>query len=143
MASPRSSGVSVDVALLIIRLVIGGSLATFHGWGKISGGPEMWKNIGEAMGNLGIHFLPVFWGFMAGFAEFGCSILFAVGLFFRPAAFLLAFNMLIAVISHLSRPAGERGAGWEGASHALELMSVYVGMMLIGPGKFALIRRRG
>lgn len=139
----RSTGVSADVGLLVVRVVVGVSMAAFHGWGKISGGPEQWTGIGEATGNLGIHFLPVFWGFMAAFAEFACSIFFALGLFFRPASFLLAINMLVAVISHLSRPAGERGAGWDGASHALELFSVYVGLMLVGPGKFALTRRRG
>jgi hypothetical protein len=39
-------------------------------------------------------------------------------------------------------PASQRAAGWEGASHALELFSVYVALTLVGPGKFALRKRR-
>jgi putative oxidoreductase len=143
MTVPKSTGAPFDAALLLVRLVIGASMAAFHGWGKITGGPELWARIGDAMGHLGIHFAPVFWGFMAAFAEFGGSILFAAGFLFRPAALLLAFNMLVAAMSHLARPAGERGAGWEGASHALELFAVYVAMLLLGPGKLALRPRRG
>jgi len=117
-------------------------MATFHGWGKISGGPETWSQIGSQMGNFGVHIAPVFWGFMSGFAEFGCSILMAAGILFRPATAILAINMLVAIGSHLSRPAGDAHGGWDGASHALELLSVYVGLLLIGPGKFVLWKRR-
>jgi putative oxidoreductase len=128
-----------DVGLLFLRVIVGLSMATFHGWSKISGGPELWKQIGMSMGNFGVHTVPVFWGFMSGFAEFGCSCLLALGVFFRPAALVLAINMVVAVSSHLTRTG--QGAGWAGASHALELFSVYVALLLIGPGKFALRRR--
>jgi putative oxidoreductase len=131
-----------DVGLLFVRVVVGFSMATFHGWGKITGGPEHWKQLGEAMGNFGVHVAPVFWGFMSGFAEFGCSCLMALGVAFRPATLILAINMAVAVGSHLAMPAGQRGGGWDGASHALELFSVYVALVLVGPGKFALRRRR-
>jgi hypothetical protein len=38
---------------------------------------------------------------------------------------------------HINLPAGEPGAGWGEASHALELMVVYLGLFFTGPGKFA------
>ena len=127
-----------DIGLLLVRLVIGFAMAILHGYDKVSGGPEFWTQIGGAMSNFGITFLPVFWGFMAAFSEFFASILLALGILFRPAAALLACTMLVAVVVHLKMPAGAENAGWSGASHALELLSVYVGLFLTGPGKYAL-----
>ena len=133
-----------DLGLLVLRLGVGTSLALFHGWGKISGGPARWHDIGTAMPDLGLAFLPAFWGFMAGFAEFFASILLAVGFLFRPAAALLAFTMLVAITHHLRIPAGDPGSGWRAASHAVELFCVFVALFLSGPGKYALglLRKR-
>ena len=76
----------------------------FHGFAKIKGGPELWCEIGGKIGVLGINFLPVFWGFMAGFAEFFCSFLIILGVLFRPAIILLALTMVAAVFVHLNMP---------------------------------------
>lgn len=134
-----SSGVlgagRVDLTLLIIRLGIGTSMFLFHGYGKISGGPERWTAVGSSMDNLGITFLPVMWGFLAAFSEAIGSLLLALGLLFRPAAFLLAGTMTVAAIRHLSLPPEEPASGWRGASHALELLTVYVALFLSGPGR--------
>ena len=130
--------VHLDLGLLVIRIGIGLSMALFHGYAKIAGGPAVWERLGENMERFGIPFAPAFWGFMAAFSEFGGSILLILGLFFRPAAALLAITMLVAATRHLSLPEGEPGAGWKGASHALELLAVYVGLLLAGPGRFAL-----
>jgi putative oxidoreductase len=135
-----TSGKHRDIGLLILRLVIGFSMAAFHGWGKITGGPERWERIGGAMANLGLDFAPVFWGFMAGFAEFVASVLIIGGIFFRPALTLLIITMLVAVVRHLSIPAGEPGSGWSGASHALELLAVYVALWFTGPGRWRMAR---
>lgn len=132
-----------DAGLLIIRLGIGLSMLVFHGWGKITGGPELWGKVGGSMANLGLGFAPVFWGFMAAFAEAVCSALLIVGLFFRPAAAMLAFTMVVAVVVHLNMPADAQNAGWKGASHALELLVVYVGLLLAGSGRYALMRPGG
>jgi putative oxidoreductase len=130
-----------DLGLLIVRLGVGLSVLLFHGWGKITGGPELWTKLGGAMGNLGIHFLPVMWGFLAAFAESACSLFLVLGVVARPAAAILAFNMFVAMIHHLTLGSGEPAAGWNGASHALELFSVYVGLFLAGPGMFSLSRK--
>lgn len=127
-----------DLGLLIIRLGIGISMLAFHGWGKITAGPERWTKLGGEMAHFGIRFLPTFWGLMAALAESLGSVLLILGLLFRPAAGVLALTMLVAVVRHLNLPADAAGAGWSGASHALELLAVYLGFVLIGPGKYAL-----
>lgn len=124
-----------DLGLLIIRIVVGGSMLAFHGYGKITGGPESWTRIGGTMSNLGIDFMPVFWGFMAAISESLGSLLVIVGTWFRPALTLLAATMLVAAIRHLSLPADAAGAGLKGASHAIEMLAVFVGLYFTGPGK--------
>jgi len=137
-----SDDINRDFGLLVLRVVVALSVMAFHGWGKLSGGVESWERIGGSMGNLGITWIPVFWGFMAAFAEAICSLLVIVGVLFRPATLLLAFTMFVAVMSHLSRPPDAPGAGWSAASHALELSAVFLGLFFTGPGKYSLMPRR-
>jgi putative oxidoreductase len=139
-----STPVNLDVGIFLIRLGIGLSMIAFHGYGKIAGGADTWYALGTKMGYLGIGFLPTFWGFMAGFSEFFCSILLILGIFFRPAALLLAFTMFVAILNHLNLPVDHQKAGWSGASHAIELLVIYVGLFLTGPGRYAfrLIHKR-
>jgi len=132
-----SDAVGKDFGLLVIRLGVGASMFIFHGYGKMTGGPELWGGVGTAMDNVGIHFAPVAWGFLAAFAESVGSILLVLGPLFRTATLLLAFNMFVAVMKHLNMPDGSPNAGWEGASHALELLAVYLGLFFTGPGKLA------
>ena len=122
-----------DLGLLILRVGIGLSFVV-HGSGKMFD-PDKWQRLGGAMANLGITFAPAFWGFMAAFAEFGGGILFVLGFCFRPVAAMMAFTMLVAMISHISR-----GDGFGGYSHALELGIFFLGMLFVGPGRFSLDR---
>lgn len=133
-------GNSKDLGLLVLRIGVGLSMMIFHGLEKIQGGPEKWERIGSNMGNLGIDFFPVFWGFMAAFSEFFGSFFIIVGFFFKPATALLAFTMIVAAVVHLSLPAGAENAGLKGASHALELLTVYVALFLTGPGKYKIFK---
>jgi len=126
----------VNLGLLLIRIGVGLSLLLFHGWGKITGGPELWARIGENMGNLGIHVFPTFWGFMAAFSEFFGGAFLVLGVLFRPAAALVAFTMLVAAIRHLSLPPDAAAAGFQGASHALEILAVSLGLLFSGPGTY-------
>ena len=129
-----------DIALLVIRIAFGATMLLFHGWGKITGGPETWERIGSTMQNFGISFMPTVWGFAAAFSETIGSILLAFGLLTRPAAALLASTMVVAAMRHLSLPAGSDGAGFAGASHALEFLAVYVAFVIAGPGRYSLDR---
>ncbi len=120
-----------DIGLLLLRVGIGGSFAILHGWGKITAGPDLWEQLGGAIGTLGIPvFLPVFWGFMAALAEFVGAILLAMGLLFRPAAFLLLCTMIVATSVHISRG--------ESFSHPLDMAILFFCLLLIGPGKYAI-----
>jgi putative oxidoreductase len=127
---------SKDIGLLLIRLTIGASMLIFHGYAKLTGGPEVWMKLGGNMKILGIIFLPVFWGFMAAFAEAVASVLIMLGILFRPATALLAFTMLIAVLTHMNMSSWVFKPDWKGASHAIEFLAIYVGLFLIGPGRF-------
>jgi putative oxidoreductase len=135
--------INKDIGLLIIRIAIGLSVLAFHGYGKITAGGEVWSRVGSNMQNLGIGFAPVVWGFMAAFSEFFCSILLILGVLFRPAAALLAFTMFVAVLRHLNLPFDDPASGWRGASHALELLSVYIALFFTGPGRYAFSLTRG
>jgi putative oxidoreductase len=136
-----SDEISMDFGLLLARAGVGLSVVIFHGYDKITGGPELWTKIGGNMELVHISWYPVVWGFLAAFAESVCAALIVVGVLFRPAAFLLAFTMFVAVLRHLNLPADNPNAGWSGASHALELMSVALCFLFTGPGKFSLTMR--
>ena len=135
-----SRPISMDAGLLAVRLGIGTFMLVLRGWSKITGGPEFWAQIGNALEMVGITFAPAAWGFLAAFAESACSLFLILGVFFRPAAVMLAFTMLVAGSFHLSLPAGDPNGGWNAASHALELGCVYVGLLLTGPGRYTLAR---
>ncbi|HQU77753.1 MAG: DoxX family protein [Chitinophagales bacterium] len=121
-----------NFGLLFLRITLGASFIYHHGYGKISD-PSRWKGLGEQMSNVGIHFLPEFWGFMAAFAEFFGSVLLILGLFTRPATILLAFTMLMAVIKHSQ-------AG-EGFAYPLDMLLVFLAIFFTGPGKYSLDAR--
>jgi putative oxidoreductase len=122
-----------DLGILLLRLGIGLSFIVVHGSGKIFGGVERWRGIGNAMSNLGISFAPEFWGFMAAFAEFFGGILIILGLFFVPANILLAFTMFVAALRHImdGDPLGR-------VAYPLEMLAVFIGLLFIGPGKYSL-----
>ena len=130
-----------DVGLLIARIGFGLGFLFYHGWEKLTGGPERWASVGSAMEHVGIGFGHTFFGFMAAFSESVGGALIALGLFFRPVCALLAFTMLIAATRHYVTGRGNPG-------HAVKNMFFFVGFMLIGPGKYSLdavinARRRG
>lgn len=121
-----------DFGLLILRAGVGLSMAA-HGWPKLAGGEAKWEKLGRTMEVIGIDFAPVFWGLMAGLAEFIGGLLVAIGLFTRPAAALVCFTMLIAVLMHV-----DAGHTYTKTSHSLELFFVYFGLIFVGPGKYSL-----
>lgn len=114
----------------------GFSMLIFHGYGKLIGGPEKWAKVGGSLQTFGIDFFPVFFGFMAAFAEFFCSAFIIAGIFFMPATFLLCVNMIVAVLFHLYLPEESSAAGWQGASNAIEYLFAYVVLMITGPGRY-------
>ena len=126
----------MDLGIFLLRVGFGLSMLIFHGYGKLVGGPEKWAKIGGSLQTFGIDFYPVFWGFMAAFAEFFCSAFIIAGIFFMPATLLLSVNMIVAVLFHLYLPEESPAAGWSGASNAIEYLFAYVALMVTGPGKY-------
>ena len=123
-----------DVALLFLRLSLGGFFIWVHGWQKLAGGLGKWKTLGGAMKHIGITFWPAFWGFMAAFSEtIGVGLL-IVGLFFRPSCLLLVITMAVAGVTEY------RSHGLGEASHAIELALVFFAWMFVGPGKYSVDR---
>lgn len=119
----------LNLGLLLFRVAVGASFIYHHGFRKISN-PGMWKDLGGAIEIIGIHFAPVFWGFMAAFAEFFGSVFLILGLFTRPAVILMAFVMFIVVYSDYQ-------AG-DSFSYPLNLMFIFLTFLIIGPGKYSI-----
>ncbi len=118
-----------DFGLLVLRLGVG-VMFLFHGWPKLMGGPVKWEALGTAMGYLGVHVIPVFWGLMAALSEFFGGVCLILGVVFRPACLLLLGTMAVAATMHL-----QRGDGLQVASHAIELGFVFFGLLFVGPGR--------
>lgn len=125
----------VNIGLLVLRIGIGIAFI-IHGAPKMFGGAEKWQFIGQSMSNLGIDFLPKFWGFMASFAEFGGGICLTFGFLSRPVCFLLFLTMIVALISHISA-----GDSFRAYSHALEAAVVFVSLFITGAGQYSIDNR--
>ncbi|MCE5195211.1 MAG: DoxX family protein [Nitrospiraceae bacterium] len=121
-----------DLGLLVMRLGLG-AMFMYHGLPKLLAGPEKWIKVGSAMKYINVDFAPVFWGFMASFAEVFGAICLIFGFFFVPACILLTFTMTIAAVMHIGR-----GDSLQTASHAIENGIVFFSLMLIGPGKHSI-----
>lgn len=120
-----------DAAKLLLRLVLG-ILILLHGYAKIMGGPGF---ILDAVDKAG---LPHAFGYLVYVGEVFTPILVIVGLWTRPAAIVIAINMIVAVaLVHSGQvfslsPEG----GW-----AIELQGLYlavaVAVTLLGAGRYS------
>ena len=111
---------SVDLALLVLRIGIGISFVFVYGWSKMSGGPGTWADLGQNM---------ALFGFMAAATEFIGGMCLMLGLLFRPILGLLLVVMVVAFSSHV--------AAGEGPWHATEMATVFVALLLTGPGRYS------
>lgn len=127
----RITGKYRNTGLLILRVGLG-IMLMLHGGPKIFGGPEKWAVVGEATRYVGIDSAPIFFGFMAGFAEFFGGFFISIGLYFMPALVLLILNLIVAAASHIGQ-----GQGLMGASHAIELGIVFFSLFFTGPGRYS------
>ena len=126
-----SSKAYQDLSALIARIFTGYLMLSLHGWGKITAGTDRWKGLGSGLSDLiGLDFLSIPLGFMASFAESIGAVLIIIGLTTRPAAFLLAFTMFVAVCKKL--PGGIKGAELPALFLCLSLV-----IMLSGAGKYS------
>jgi putative oxidoreductase len=124
-----------NFGLLLMRAGLGVMMIT-HGYPKLMGGPDLWTKIGSAMGNLGVHFAPMFWGLMAGLAESIGGLLVVLGLFTRTACIFLLITLIVAVLQHFSK-----GDGLNGAAHAIETGFAFLGLLFLGAGKYSVDKK--
>ena len=110
--------------IFIIRLGIGAAFI-MHGYPKMMAGPVRWTIIGSLPGLP----FPTVFGFLAAFAEFFGGICLILGIFFRPACFLLLCTMIGALVYHIGK-----GDVFYGYSQPFSLAVVFLGLMLHGAG---------
>ena len=123
-----------EFGLLILRVGLG-VIFMIHGLPKLGAGPKLWHSLGDAMGNLGMHLFPTFWGFMAAIAEGVGGLLLILGAFYRPTALLLTFTMSIATL-HLAL--GAKTPPFSAYSYPLTMAFVFLGLAFIGPGRLSI-----
>lgn len=125
-----------NTALLWLRVTFGAIMIYYHGWGKLTD-PDSWEGLGSNMHLFGIDFAPKFWGFMIAFAESICAGLILIGIFTRPAAFIMMLGMIVAVNVHLNSPEPKD------ESHAIKVLAVAVFFVLAGAGRYSVDARLG
>jgi putative oxidoreductase len=121
-----------DAGKLILRVALAAMLL-FHGVAKLGGG------IGFVADMLAKAGLPAVFGYGVYIGEVVAPLLILVGLFTRPAALIVAINMIVAVLlAHTSQffTLNETG-GW-----ALELQGMFffaaVAVALLGAGRYSI-----
>src|SRR5438270_12045034 len=123
---------SEDIGRLILRLAVAG-LMLLHGIAKLRHG------IGPITSSVGSHSLPHFVAYGVYVGELIAPLFVLVGIFTRPAAAIIAVDMLFAIwlkhsgeLTHLSSTGG----------YALELQLLYLAgaivIALFGAGRYAL-----
>lgn len=137
MAMSSGSTVAADLGKLILRLALG-VLILLHGIAKLSSGPAGIIGMVEQAGLPG----PV--GYLVYVGELLAPLLVILGLWTRPAAVVIAVNMVFAVgLAHRDQLWSlAKTGGW-----ALELQGLYffaaLALALIGAGRFSVGGTRG
>ena len=129
MVNPASS--TDDTGKLLLRVLIG-ALILVHGISKVQNG------LGPVLGAVGKAGLPSAVAYLVYVGEVLAPVLLIVGLWTRPAALVVAINMVVALaLVHTAQIAtlGPTG-GW-----AVELQAMYLfgalAVALLGAGRFS------
>jgi len=132
-----------DLAYLLLRVVFGGAIILF-GIQKLMGGSAMYEQIGGAMAQFGFTKYPAVWGFLCALAETFGGLCVLFGIFFRPAAFILFFNMVVACtfMFKMSGAPDLSSIGtvtdWIGKiGMPVAFCVAFLALLLTGPGKYA------
>ncbi len=128
-----------SLAGLVIRIPAG-AIFVAHGAQKLFGsfGGYGLEGTGQWMASIGLE--PGYlMALAAGSAEFFGGIALLVGLLTRPAAFVLAITMLVAIFTvHFSNGLFMSNNGYE---FGLALLAISVALVINGGGKFSLDRQ--
>jgi putative oxidoreductase len=123
-----------NFGLFVMRAGLG-VMMFMHGINKLTAGPAEWKSLGESMGYLHIHFMPVFWGFMSVVTETIGGLFCVLGLWFRLVSILMVINFTVAALASYAEAHKIMDA-----SHAIELAFVFFGLIFIGAGEWSVDR---
>ena len=129
--------VTSDLGKFLLRLTLG-TLLLLHGVDKITTGAV---SILGLMSKIG---LPPVLGYLVYVGEVLAPLLLIMGLWTRPAALVVAINMVVAVLLVHTAQLGEltKNGGW-----ALELQGFYfftaVAIAFLGAGGFSVSRENG
>jgi putative oxidoreductase len=127
-----------DFAPTIVRILLGLTLVFAHGLPKVMA-PDRWESTGRAIASIGITFMPVFWGFMAGATELLAGVLFLIGLAVRPSAALMVFVMFVAAAQNIAT----RGSLGGGQAHPVDFAAGAIALVILGAGAYSLDRKLG
>lgn len=127
-----ASANTIQLVLFFLRISMG-IIMVLHGFPKFLGGPSTWRFFGSTMSNLGIHFLPVFWGLACACTEFFGGVSLALGFGTRIACIFLLANMFVALKFHFSNH-----DSYAVYSHALTLIVIFITFFIIGSGNYSL-----
>ena len=117
--------ISLDLGLLILRLVLGVSMLT-HGWPKVQ---KVFQGNLQFADPIGLG--PEISLILAAFAEFVCSLFVIIGLGTRLATIPLIINMSVAFfIVHTADDFGTK-------EKALLFLTGFLTLFFTGPGRFA------
>ncbi|SMS01723.1 Putative oxidoreductase MhqP [Vibrio mangrovi] len=123
-------------APLILRVPVGIILMA-HGSQKLFGwfGGYGLEGTGQWMASLGME-PGILMAFLAGCGEFFGGMFLLLGLLTRPAAFVTAFTMVVAIFSvHINNGLFLSNNGYE---YALALLAICVSLIFSGSGKVSL-----
>ena len=122
----RGNPISIDIALLLIR-VASGLLIMTHGWPKLINFSQRMNSFGDPFGIGSPASLA-----LAVFAEFFCAILLIIGYFTRFATIPLIITMATVIfLVHWPDPFGKKEL-------PLLFLLSFVAIFFAGPGRYSL-----
>jgi putative oxidoreductase len=137
---PKSLNSLQPWGAFFLRLVLGSAML-YHGYDKVipAGGFQAHpfsalQHHGHFVVSLG---MPYWLGYVSALTEFIGGILILLGLFTRFAAFMIAVNMLFAIILV------NRHHGYAASEYSLALLVIAIMLLFFGAGVVALDRRFG
>ncbi len=138
-----------DLGLLALRVVFGLTIFIF-GVQKLMGGGAMFEQIGGSMAMFGITWEPKFWGLLCALAETFGGLCLLLGVFTRPVALILTFNMLVACVA-MAKMAGNPDTAslnafneWLGkVAVPAYFLAAFIALLFCGPGKYSIHKSGG
>jgi len=128
----KAKQIFLNFGLLWLRILMGMGIA-YHGFGKVFGG-AMGK-FTEGVSNMGFP-EPLIFAWLAALSELVGGVLIVLGIFARPAAFLIFATMSVAAfVFHAKDPFTVKEL-------ALVYWTMAGALLFMGPGEFRLGKRK-